>query len=397
MTLGLAFGATLLVALLISERAHRTVLSGAVLFLVAGFVAGPGVMGWVSVHADDDIVSRMATFALFAVLFTDGMRISVRELGSAWKLPGRALLLGMPLTMLLIAVAARYACGFPWILAFLTAAALSPTDPVFASAIVGREALPQRLRHLLNVESGINDGVALPLVLILLASARNEPQSIGRLLAELGMGVVVGVVIPAVAILLRRLPQFGLTEALQPLYLFSVGLLVLMIAEMEHVNEYLAAFAAGVTVVSMAPEMKEEFHKFGELIAELLKLVALLLFGMLLSPGLASFGGWAGIVFALLVVFVTRPLPLMLVLAKSEMRWAERMTAAWFGPKGFASVVYGLLILERGIEGGVAVYHLIALTIAISIILHSSTDVPIAKWFERRVTRDEAASLTAEE
>lgn len=388
MTIGLVFALTLLAALLVSERANRTVLSTAVLFLAAGFVAGPGVSGLVTVTPGDALVSEMATLALFAVLFTDGMRVNVGELRSAWRLPGRALLLGLPLTAVAIAVAAHFIAGLPWVLASLTAAVLSPTDPVFASAIVGREALPWRLRHLLNVESGINDGLALPFVLVLLAEVQHEAQGITKVLMEIFGGVLAGVAIPWMAIRLRRLSLFALHKSVEPLFLFAVGLLVLMIAKVEHINEYLGAFVAGITTVSIAPEMKVEFQRFGELIAELLKLAALLLFGMLLSPALVRSVGWPGLLFAVMTIFVARPLALGLVLVGSELGWRERLTAAWFGPKGFASVVYALLVLQWGIQQGGKVYHLVAVTIAISIVLHSSTDVPIAAWFERASRRD---------
>lgn len=116
-------------------------------------------------------MSVLAELALFSVLFTDGMRVGWRDLRSAWREPGRALLLGLPLTVLVTAVLAHVVAGLPWLHAFLVGAVLAPTDPVFAAAIVGREEVPRRLRHLLNVESGVNDGLVLPVVLVLLAAA----------------------------------------------------------------------------------------------------------------------------------------------------------------------------------------------------------------------------------
>lgn len=135
----LSFAVLLLVAMLVSERAHRTVLSTAVLFLVGGFVLGDGVLGVVDVEAGDPLVSTLAELALFSVLFTDGMRVGIRDLRRAWRLPGRALLLGLPLTLAVTAVLAHYLVGLPWLEAFLLGAVLAPTDPVFAAAIVGRK------------------------------------------------------------------------------------------------------------------------------------------------------------------------------------------------------------------------------------------------------------------
>ncbi len=168
MTALLIFSITLLVAVLISGPASRSMLSTAVLFLIAGFVAGSGLFGWIRADASNPMVKQLASLALFSVLFTDGMRIGARDLASAWRLPGRALLLGMPLTMAVIALLAHTIVHLSWVESFILGAALSPTDPVFAAAIVGRDEIPGRLRHLLNVESGVNDGIALPFVIVLL-------------------------------------------------------------------------------------------------------------------------------------------------------------------------------------------------------------------------------------
>nr|MDQ3359888.1 cation:proton antiporter [Actinomycetota bacterium] len=130
-TLFLAFAALLMVAVLISERAHRTVLSTAVLFLVGGFLLGPGVLDLIALQPGDPLVGQLAELALFAVLFTDGMKAGIRELRSAWRLPGRALLLGLPLTLIITAVIAHLLLDLTWTQTFLLAAVLAPTDPVF--------------------------------------------------------------------------------------------------------------------------------------------------------------------------------------------------------------------------------------------------------------------------
>lgn len=167
----LAFAAVLLVAVLVSCLAHRTILSTAALFLVAGFVLGEGVSGVVPVRPGDCIVSVLAELALFSVLFTDGMRGGWGELRGAWRLPGRALGWGLPLTLLVTAGLAHFLVGPAWAQSLLIGAVLAPTDPVFAAALVGNERVLPRLRRLLNVESGVNDGLALPFVVLFLAIA----------------------------------------------------------------------------------------------------------------------------------------------------------------------------------------------------------------------------------
>ncbi len=138
-TLTLAFAVLLMVGVLISERASRTVLSTAVMFLLGGFVLGPGVLGVVPITPGDPVVGVLAQLALFSVLYTDGMKVGLSDLRRAWRLPGRALLLGLPLTLAITALLAYYIVGLPWLPCLLLGAVLAPTDPVFAAAIVGRK------------------------------------------------------------------------------------------------------------------------------------------------------------------------------------------------------------------------------------------------------------------
>src|SRR5665647_2037399 len=163
----MCFAALLLAAVLISERANRTVLSTAVLFLLGGFVLGKGMLGVIDIRTGDPLVAGLAE---------------------------------LPLTLVITVAAAHFVAGLPWLHSLLMGAILAPTDPVFAEAIVGREEVPRRLRHLLNVESGVNDGLALPVVLVLLAAAGGTSTSGWQLLEEIGLGVLVGLVVPMVVL-----------------------------------------------------------------------------------------------------------------------------------------------------------------------------------------------------
>jgi NhaP-type Na+/H+ or K+/H+ antiporter len=382
-TLLLVFAAVLLLAVLISSVAHRTVLSTAVVFLVAGFALGDGALGVIPLGSGDEQVTVLAELALFSVLFTDGMRVGLGDLRSAWRLPGRALVLGLPLTLFITAALAHWVAGLSWAQALLVGAVLAPTDPVFAAAIVGREEVPRRLRHLLNVESGLNDGLALPVVLVLIAVVGGGDADGLLLLEEILLGVVLGVVIPYAAIRLERLRFFSAAVAYAPLNAFAIGLLVLAVAQATHANLFLAAFTAGVTIATAGTAQREAFEHFGELVAELLKLAALLVFGALITPAFLfeeiPLSGW---VFAVLALVLARPLALGLSFLGSSLGRRERTALMWFGPKGFASVVYGLIVLESGIAGADQLFHLIALVIVLSILAHSSTDVHVARQFQ---------------
>jgi NhaP-type Na+/H+ or K+/H+ antiporter len=250
---------------------------------------------------------------------------------------------------------------------------------------VGRKEVPAKLRQLLNVESGINDGLALPIVLILIAAAGptagHAEASLGKIGLELGLGLTLGVLLPLFVNGLMRFRLLGAEPKLQPLLPLATGIILYGLCHLTHANPYLAAFSAGAVLIAASPEAKTAFEPLGEALAELAKFAALLVFGALLTPQLfgdLSIGGYIAVVLAIVLI---RPASLLISLIGTRFDRREKLVAAWFGPKGFASVVYGLLVLQAGIPQGQEAYTLIAVCIAASIIAHSSTDVPIARLF----------------
>ena len=386
MVLVAVFGVALLIAVLLSGLAARTILSTSFLFLVGGALVSDGFLGLIHITPDSGIVSVTADLALFAVLFTDGMHVSFPKLRANWKNPARALGLGMPLALVGVALITHFLVGLDWTTSFLVGAVLAPTDPVFASAIVGRKEVPSKLRQLLNVESGINDGLALPIVLILIAAAGptagHAESSLGMIGLELGLGLAFGIVLPLLVIGLLRFKLLGAEPKLQPLLPLAIGVILYGLCHLTHANPYLAAFSAGAVLTAVAPtEAKTAFEPLGEQLAELAKFAALLVFGALLTPQLFGDLSFGGYVVVFLAIALIRPASMLVSLLGTRFDRRERLVAAWFGPKGFASVVYGLLVLQAGIPQGEEAYTLIAVCIAASIIAHSSTDVPIARLF----------------
>ncbi|MFJ8533572.1 cation:proton antiporter [Streptomyces sp. NPDC093591] len=406
MVLVVVFGVALLIAVLLSGLAARTVLSTSFLFLVGGALVSDGFLGLIHITPDSEIVSVTADLALFAVLFTDGMHVSLPKLRANWRNPARALGLGMPLAFVFMALVTHFLVGLDWTTSFLVGAVLAPTDPVFASAIVGRKEVPAKLRQLLNVESGINDGLALPVVLILIAAAGPTADSAeasgSKIALELVLGLVFGIALPLLVNGLVRFRLLGAEPKLQPLLPLATGIILYATCHLTHANPYLAAFSAGAALVHVSPEAKQSFEPLGEALAELAKFAALLVFGALLTPALfgdLSFGGYVAVVLAIVLI---RPASLLLSLIGTSLSRREKLVAAWFGPKGFASVVYGLLVLQSGIPQAEEAFTLIAVCIAFSIIAHSSTDVPIARAFDVEdltgiPDRHEAANTRPEE
>jgi NhaP-type Na+/H+ or K+/H+ antiporter len=393
MTLLLVFAVTLLAAVLVSELAERSILSASVLFLIAGFLTGRGFFG-AAPELNRNLLERLSEIALFSILFTDGLRTrGIRSILDSWHLPGRALLIGMPVTILAIALLARYSLHTSWVPAFLIAAVLSPTDPVFVSGIFRFQGITDHVKRLLNVESGLNDGLALPIVVLLLAQLRGQHENVWPVVLELLIGIVIGVGVPWLGIRLEESRLFKAVGIFQPLNAFSLGLLVLAICYGTGANLFLAAFAAGISVATFSTSVAESFQRFGELLAELFKLAALLIFGAMMAPRLfVALSGW-DYLFIALATFLIRPPAVLLSLLGTELGWHERLLAGWFGPKGFASVVYGLLILHAGLTH---LAHLVGLAVTASIVVFSSTDILLGRWFEAHHVPKSPPSQTAD-
>ncbi len=381
MTVLFVFAATLFVAVLLSGIAEESILSVSVLFLASGFLAGSGLLFHIP-RPNQDLLRRLAEIALFSVLFTDGTRTGgLNEIRRFWHLPGRALLIGMPLTIGGIALIGHYLVQLTWRHSLLLGAALSPTDPVFVSAIFRFRAVPDRVKRLLNIESGLNDGLALPFVILLLPELSRTPSSTALLVGDLALGLAIGTAIAWVGVRLEESRFFGASGLFQPLNAFALGLLVLAVCYRTGANLFLGAFAAGIGVATFSAPVTKSFQRFGELVTELLKLAAVLIFGMMIAPRFFTPLPGREYVFILLAVFAVRPVAIVLSLLGTGMRREEMLAAGWFGPKGFASVVYGLMILQAGLPH---LAHLIGLAVTASIVIFSSTDILVGRWFERR-------------
>ncbi|MEZ5652006.1 MAG: cation:proton antiporter [Burkholderiaceae bacterium] len=375
----LIFALVLFAAVLASRLAASTAASVSVLFIVAGMLLGKGGMGWIPLAAGDSQVQHLATAALVAVLFTDGMRAGVREVRKAWHLPGRALLFGLPLTLLILATLAHYLTGLPWLLALLLAAILTPTDPVFAAAIVGRDEVHPPLRRLLNVESGINDGLTLPVVLVLMGMLGADEEPLPALLLDVAAGAVIGLTIPWIAGKIRP-RRLRLAEQAEPLYGLSLAIATFALAGLLGANEFLAAFFAGATFASVDEDLAARFHLFAEQLSELLKLAALLTFGALMSPSSLFSLEPAEYAFCAAALLIARPFGLLPALVGSKLDMRHRLAAAWFGPKGFASLIYAIMVLHSEVPEAGRLFHIAAVVVVLSIVAHSSSDVPLARW-----------------
>jgi NhaP-type Na+/H+ or K+/H+ antiporter len=382
-------GALLLGAAALSGLTRRTVLSTAVLAVAAGILLA--VAGVVSLSAGEKSIVLLVELVLLLTLFSDGLLVEDELLRHHWHAAARALVLAMPLNATLLALLAK--AVFPqlsWMECFLLGFVLSPTDPVVTSSVVASARVPPIVRHTLNLESGLNDGLALPFVLFFLAFA-GDPQgsavaSAGELAGESVIGVVVGAALAVAAgRLLDHLPDWALAERYEGLYALGLGLASFGVADLAHGNGLISAFVAGVAFALARHEIPDVFHHFNENLSSVLQIVAFAVFGALIVAT-----GWEGSLLALaafiaFALFVARPASVLFAFAGVRLRRPEKLFIAWFGPKGIASMLFALFVLNSSAPDRTLVFDVAAFTILASIVAHGLTDTVAGGWIERRV------------
>lgn len=382
-----AFAVTLVLTVLLSKVAMKTALSTAVFVLGAGVLVGPAVLGLVHGDRGQEGIRTLAESALVAVLFVEGLELDLGELRENWSAPLRALGVAMPITIGIVVLLARALLSLSWAEAFVVAAALAPTDPVFAAALTNEPDVPARARDLLRVESGLNDGLALPAVLVGIAAAGGHETGPVAIAREIGLGVVLGVAVPAAYSLLERTPLLGVSETYAPIRAVALALVIFGLSNATGANVFLAMFAGGTTLGVLTPGAAKAARPFGAAVTETLKLAATFVFGVILPAEVVTrtdAGTW---LFAAGCLVVARPLAIGLSLVKSRLDRSEIAVSAWFGPRGFASIVFAVMVAHSAIPGARKLFDVIALTTALSIVVHSSTDTIVAHRFRRRAAQ----------
>ncbi|MGL6279943.1 MAG: cation:proton antiporter [Gaiella sp.] len=387
-------GGLLLAAAALSGWLRGTVLSISVLSVSAGLVlAWTGV---VAVDASATSVLYVVELALLLTLFADGLVVERELLREHWTPTALALVLAMPLTLALLAVAAKTL--FPalsWSEAFLLGAVLSPTDPVVTSAVVTSERVPAKVRHTLNLESGLNDGLALPFVLFFLALAIGADSPGGeaaRLAGETIAGAAIGIVLAvAGARLLPRLPGGGIEHKYEGVYALGLAFLAFGIAEQSGwANGLIAVFVAGIALAVVRHALPDDFLDFNESLSAVLQVVTFTLFGALIFST-----GWDGpttklVVFIAFALLVARPLAVLVAFIPVREPRSHKLFMAWFGPKGVASMLFALLVLSSTERNRTLVFDVASFTVIASIVAHGLTDTVGSNWLVRRMTADGA-------
>ncbi len=400
--LGLAvIAAAFLLFSLVSGRLDGLPLTAPMVFVAFGFLLGPGVLGVVDIDRGHSFLHVVAELTLIIVLFADAARIDLERVRNDHKLPTRMLILGLPLAIALGAwVAAVVFPDFSLWEAALLAALLAPTDAALGQAVVSNPTVPIRVRQAINIESGLNDGIALPAVLLFaaLASAAhgsahgsaeaNDWISFGLL--QVTLGPVVGVALGFVGgrLIDAAADRGWMREAFQGIGILALAGLCYVVAELVGGNGFIAAFVGGMSFGNTIRNECNFLFEFMETEGQLLMLITFIVFGIALLPeGIASFEP-RHLLYAVLSLTVIRMLPIAISLAGSGIRVPTVLFLGWFGPRGLASILFVLLILEEAeVEHQSDILAVTVITVALSTLLHGLSAAPVSAAYGSMIAR----------
>jgi sodium/hydrogen antiporter len=378
-----------------SRRLSASVVTAAIVFVAGGMLASNEVLGWLDPTIGSGTVRWIAEATLAVVLFSDASRIDLSVLRREYVVPLRLLAIGLPLTIVAGTLAGVALLGeLVLIEAVLLSIVLAPTDAALGQAVVSDRRIPSRVRQGLNVESGLNDGICVPLLLIAIAVAEAEAGVIGNgaaarlVLEEIGYGIVGGVVAGLAAAFVVRV---GVPRRLvDPIWLQIVPVagagLAYGLAVWMHGSGFIAAFIGGAVFGGLRREVGGEVSFFLEEAGGLLGAVTFILFGaVMLVPVLDDLSG-AVVLYALLSLTLIRMVPVALAMLGSGARRPTIAFLGWFGPRGLASIVFAVILVEEAdLANESVLLNTIFLTIGLSVLLHGLTAAPLAAryaaWF----------------
>ena len=392
----LVLGVVLIIGALLSGIAGRSFLSLTALFVLIGFLLGPGVTDWLHFDARSEFVEDLATVALIVILFRDGLEVDGEMLQEHWHLPLRKLVLAMPMTCAIVAVAARVLVGLSWTESFLLGALLTPTDPVLSSSVITNPRVPRIIRHSLNLESGLNDALALPAVLAFASALAISGEHFvwwRFVLQDVAIGLGTGLLVGFVAA--RLMPRDkGLGRGIPPhqksLYALGTAVAAYGFAVLPpRGNGLIAVFVAAITLGVRRADIRGYFERQSEDVVEIVKVGIFLVFGSLLTLHGLFGDGWAAVGIVVITLLVARPVAVFVALAGTGTMAATRAFMSWFGPKGVGTMTFSLLVLGEDITAGGRIFNLAALVVFCSVIAHGLTDTPGVAWIARRSARPE--------
>jgi len=378
----------------IAGRLEKTPLNGATVFVAFGFVCGPIGLGIIDLDIGAEGIRTLAEFTLAMVLFTDAANADLRVLKFSFQVPQRLLLIGLPLTILL---------GFVFgVLVFdqlsllevaLLATMLAPTDAALGKAVVTNAAVPAPTRESLNVESGLNDGICVPVLFIFLAFAvgsagEAEPTSLilHEFATEIGIGAGVGFVcILLGAFLFRVAHRRGwIGEIWIQVIAPAAAMTCFATAQFLGGSGFIACFLGGLFGGALMREHKKDLLRAAEGTGDTLALLTWVTFGAVVASSAIEYFAWDALVYAILSLTIIRMLPVFLVLTRMGLSVSDKLFLGWFGPRGLASIVFIVIVLNENLPGGETLKQTVVWTVILSIIAHGLTANPLAALYGAR-------------
>ena len=388
----LTIAVILLVYAAVSKPLDARGVTSAMVFTAAGVLAGTAVLGLVDVHVDSGVAERVTEIALALLLFTDAARLDLRKLRRQLAWPSRLLLIGLPLTMLAgTGVGLLVFPGMALVTAFLLSTMLASTDAALGQRVVSDPAVPDRVRQALDVESGLNDGLAVPFFLVAVDIAHADlstgvTSAVVRSAAEqIGWGLLAGLVAGVVAGLLFRLAvrRGWLEGQWRQILPLAAAVLSFAIAGRLGGSGFIAAFVAGAAFGRASGEHGLSVTYFTEESGDLLAAVTWIGFGALALGWAVHHLSWQVLLYAVLSLTVVRMVPVAIALARRGARLPTLAFIGWFGPRGLASIVFGLLAVEDKVPQSGLLLAAVTVTVTLSVFAHGLTSVPLVARYQR--------------
>lgn len=376
---------------LFAKKIETSAISGPFLALLAGLVLGPLVLNLFKTQVEDEEYKIIAELALALVLFTDASKANLSVLGKNVALPIRLLLIGLPLTIVFGVLGGFLLFkGFSWIELGILATILAPTDAALGKAVVSNPAVPTKIRESLNVESGLNDGICVPVLFLLIAYFVSQSgdglssfYGLALLGKEIGIGMLAGC---AIAFVGYQLIQYSakrlwLSESWKTMVIVLLAFSCFALAQISGGSGFIACFAGGFLfgVLKRKSKSKLGLLDSAEGTGDTLSMVTWLIFGSLVIAAFIHELSWQVVLYAILSLTVIRMIPVILSLINSGLSGKEKLFMGWFGPRGLASIVFAIMVLDVNLPHKSTIILTVAFTILLSVVLHGFTAKPFIK------------------
>ena len=392
---------------IVSGRLDRTPINGAVVFTAFGLALGPLGLGLLKLEMDSEGLRTLAELTLALILFADAANADFGILKKSIQIPRRLLLIGLPLTILLgFGVGVLLFDGLALLEIAILATMLAPTDAALGKAVVTNESVPANIRESLNVESGLNDGICVPILFVFLALATGaggegstSMLALKLVAEEIGIGVAVGVGLTILGSwLLRMCADRGwVTETWRQIPVVALAIACFAVAPLLGGSGFIAAFVGGLLFGWIAKDLKHKLLLAAEGTGDTMVLITWVIFGAVVIGRRVGSLSWEVVLYALLSLTLIRMLPVFLGLAGSGLRADEKLFMGWFGPRGLASIVFAVIVFNEHLPGGDTLTMTVVCTVVLSIIGHGLSANPLVAALAARIKRSQGKPVAGEQ